>query len=143
MMAQANKMNGFRKAVLVGTIVASFGVPLVGRAQEKAIEFQTKKDTTSIEYDISKIQKDREMAKENLRKEIEKTVRKIDSLQDRRDALVGLGEEAGYKIAQPETKRENELNSRHIFFSTIYFTLSLCAIIGGIMNFVKWNKKKD
>ncbi len=79
----ATKMNGFRKAVVVGVIAANFGLPLVGRAQEKSSEFPAKQDTISVEHNISK--------------EIEKIAKAQDSLQNRKESLVKLGEEAGYK----------------------------------------------
>lgn len=128
----ATKMNGFRKAVLVSAIVANFGMPLVGRAQEKSFEFPAKQDTISIEYNIHKQMKEREMAKENLRMEIEKIIKAQDSIQNRKESLVKLGEEAGYKIAQPETKKESEMNFRLSVVSAIALVTSCLLILNGV-----------
>jgi len=104
----ATKTNGFRKAVLVGTIVASFGMPLVGSAQEKADERFFGKDTASIECVVQKQVKDKEIAKEKLRAEIVKTAKEIDSLYKRKEELVKLGEKAGYESKEINSVTENE-----------------------------------
>lgn len=140
----ATNMNGFKKVVVVGVIAANFGLPLVGRAQQKQFEFPAKQDTISIEYDISKQMKEREMAKERLRMEIEKVSKAQDTLQNRRESLVKLGEKAGYKKSEVEHATEKEArDTRIIFVLWVYALVNSCVLaVGSLVGWISGKKKK-
>ncbi len=137
----ATKMNGFRKAVLVGTIVATFGMPLVGRAQEKAIESFRKSDSPSIEYSISKRMREREMSKENLRKEIEKLAQKMDSLQSKEDSLSKLDDGASYK--KEEAAREKDEGRLKGLLRVVQAVSWIAYTLGCVMLWLHYKKPKS